>query len=302
MIKSHRLILAACFSCMLPFGAFSEVPIVDDSENFALLEDQQEVLEQPIARQQADFPENDEESPLAYDEPEAASNTASNRDNAALLDKIQNLQQEVQELRGQLEVQAHDLKLLQEQQLAFYKDLDSRLHNNSPVQTAKKDITIDKPEPVKKTTSINNPTPVPDRVPASVSGNAIHANPADEQISYLAAYELIKNKKYDEATNAMQTYISQYPQSGYAANAQYWLGELYMLKKDYPKAIEHFEAVLQQFPSSSKSAASLLKIGYALAASGKNNEAKQRLQQVIKNYPDTNTAQLATTKLRSLDI
>ncbi|AHE68176.1 hypothetical protein Loa_02642 [Legionella oakridgensis ATCC 33761 = DSM 21215] len=75
-----------------------------------------------------------------------------------------------------------------------------------------------------------------------------------------------------------------------------------MLKKDYPKAIEHFEAVLQQFPSSSKSAASLLKIGYALAASGKNNEAKQRLQQVIKNYPDTNTAQLATTKLRSLDI
>ena len=133
-----------------------------------------------------------------------------------------------------------------------------------------------------------------------VSNNAAHTNPADEQISYLAAYELVKNKKFDEALIAMQTFVTQHPQGGYTANAQYWLGELYMVKKNYPEAIEHFEVVLQQFPSSSKSAASLLKIGYALAASGKKQDAIIRLQQVVKNYPDTNTAQLAKTKLGSL--
>ena len=57
---------------------------------------------------------------------------------------------------------------------------------------------------------------------------------------------------------------------------------------------------MQQFPASSKSAASLLKIGYALAAMGKKEEAIARLQQVIKNYPDTNTAQLAKAKLESI--
>ena len=74
-----------------------------------------------------------------------------------------------------------------------------------------------------------------------------------------------------------------------------------MVKKNYPEAITHFEAVLQQFPSSNKSAPSLLKIGYALAASGNKEEAILRLQQVIKNYPDTNTAQLAKAKLESLN-
>ena len=59
-------------------------------------------------------------------------------DNAKLIDKIQSLQQEVQELRGQLEVQAHDLKLLQQQQVAFYKDLDARLGSGSAQSQPKK--------------------------------------------------------------------------------------------------------------------------------------------------------------------
>lgn len=128
------------------------------------------------------------------------------------------------------------------------------------------------------------------------------SNPADEQISYLAAYELVKNKRFDDALVAMQAFVTQYPQGGYTANAQYWLGELYMVKNNYPKAIDHFEIVLKQFPSSSKAAACTLKIGYALAASGKDNEARLRLQQVLKNYPDTPTAQLAATKLESLGV
>ena len=34
-------------------------------------------------------------------------------------------------------------------------------------------------------------------------------NPADEQISYLAAYELVKNKRYDDALNAMQYFCTK---------------------------------------------------------------------------------------------
>ncbi|MBY0378010.1 MAG: tol-pal system protein YbgF, partial [Gammaproteobacteria bacterium] len=136
----------------------------------------------------------------------------------------------------------------------------------------------------------------------AVINTTTRGNPADEQISYLAAYELVKNKHFDDALTAMQTFITQHPHGGYTANAQYWLGELYLVKHDYPKAIEHFELVLKQFPSSSKAAASTLKIGYALAAAGKDNEARARLQQVLKTYPDTPTAQLATIKLESLGV
>ena len=95
-------------------------------------------------------------------------------------------------------------------------------------------------------------------------------------------------------------FVQKYPKGGYTANAQYWLGELYLIKKDYTKAREHFDVVLQQFPTSSKSAASMLKVGYVYAATGEKTEAKKFLQQVVRAYPDTPTAQLASAKLRTI--
>ena len=264
-----------------------------------MIDDQQAALSQPTANSY----DNDEEPAFAHDAGDAR---GSDKNNNALLDKVQGLQQELQELRGQLEVQAHDLKLLQQQQLAFYKDLDARLptasthlaHNQPATE-----LSIGPKNPINgPKTSIATPSaqPTPTAAPMAAVISPTHNNPAEEQISYLAAYEHVKNKQFDEALLAMQTFVNHDPQGGYTANAEYWLGELYMVKKEYPQAIAHFEVVLQQFPSSSKASASMLKVGYALAASGKKNEAIARLQQVMKSYPDTNTAHLASAKLESL--
>jgi len=302
MIKSHRLLLSLCLTCILPMQVYAEAPVVDDSENFAILDEQQVAVQQPVAKAQLEY-ESDDEVPLARD-----THDSSGSESAELVNKMQGLQQEIQELRGQMEVQAHELKMLQQQQLAFYKDLDTRMRDGSNKSVQSAQLTSpDEPklELATAAPTANLPTTQSASAEKQITAAAINTargNPADEQISYLAAYELVKNKHFDEALTAMQTFISQYPRGGYTANAQYWLGELYLVKNNYPKAIEHFEIVLKQFPSSSKAAASTLKIGYALAASGKDNEAKARLQQVIKNYPDTPTAQLATIKLESLSL
>ncbi|WP_133130965.1 tol-pal system protein YbgF [Legionella yabuuchiae] len=322
MIKIHRFFLTLCFAVLLPCSGFSEVPVVDESENYAMLDDHQAEFDRPDAPLERDYAFNDM-APLAVEEPEFNAElidetpiakatapsaddlpmayddyeTSSTQKNALLLDKVQHLQQEVQELRGQLEVQAHDLKLLQQQQLAFYKDLDARLSNNSSI-SGKQNQPMTLQEPIK--TEALKPSSSSTTATLAPLNAAAKTNPANEQISYLAAYELVKNKKYDDALSAMKTFVNQYPQSGYKPNAEYWLGELYLVKKNYPEAIQHFDAVLQHYPSSSKAAASLLKSGYALAASGKKEEARQRLRDVIKNYPDTNTAQLATAKLNAL--
>ncbi len=287
----HKLLLAACFSAiLLPLNAFSEAAVVDDSENYALLEEQQGAYEPPVAHDGSDFNNHANEPALAKDD-------MGSRGNVNLLDKIQGLEQEVQELRGQLDVQAHTLKLLQEQQLSFYKDLDARLR-----ETPEK--TMAHASPPATDLNIGTPPAAPTTAPIPVAAvlpvNPPAGNLADEQISYLAAYEFIKNKRFDDGLTAMQTFVIKYPHSGYTANAEYWLGELYLIKANYPDAIAHFNVVLQTFPSSSKSAASLLKIGYALAASGKTVEARLKLQDVVKKYPDTDTARLAITKLDSL--
>lgn len=305
MIKSCRLILATCIVCFLPWAGYAAAPVVDESENFAVYDQALEENEQPLVSN-AHQPRSNGDFGYAEEQPLARETTLPNSDknNASLLNQVKTLQQEVQELRGQLEIQTHDLKQLQEQLLAYYKDLDARLRN-APSQTSKNAGPIAaQPIPVPTPTVSASIAPsvtthTTKVIPAA--NNPLHdSNPAEEQIRYLAAFDLVKTKRFDEATKAMQSFVNDYPRGGYTANAQYWLGELYMTKKDYPQAIAHFETVLQQFPSSSKSAPSLLKIGYAFAASGKKQDAIARLKQVVKNYPDTNTARLAEKKLESL--
>jgi len=305
MIKTRCTVLAILFASLLPFSIHAEAPVVDESENFALLDDQQAAYERPVAKANNQPRFVEEERALATD-----STPSSNSNNAMLLNKLQGLQQELQELRGQLEIQAHDLKLLQQQQLSFYKDLDTRVRHDPAAKNNKIDQTVALPldSQAMLKTAEEGPKSAPNRsqeihpkpMIMPIATSSARNNPAEEQISYLAAYELVKNKRYTEALPAMQSFAEKYPQGGYTANAHYWLGELYLVKKDYPSAITHFETVLSNYPSSSKAAASLLKTGYAFAAFGKKQEAIQRLNQVVKNYPDTTTAKLAKAKLEAL--
>ncbi len=304
----HRLLFVACFcASLLSVNAFCEADVVDDSENFALLEEQQADYEPPVAHDNTPSYNNNsnnsyhafaqDDKPLAKDDRHTNTNSA-----PELLEKVMGLQQEVQELRGQLELQAHELKLLQEQTLSFYKDLDARLRGSDTTLPAKNISPA--PTNLDAANQISSPsqTAVPAPAPAITINQQGANNPADEQIRYLAAYELVKKKQFDSALLDMQAFIAKYPHGGYSANAHYWLGELYMVKNNYPSAIEHFTVVMQEFPKSSKSAASLLKTGYALAASGKITEARNVLQDVIKKYPDTATAKLASKKLNSLPV
>lgn len=298
MINCKKHIIAAGFTLMLPLVSWAEAPVIDDSENFAILDGQRVADEAPVVNPKYQS-NNDDGQPLVHEDQGSEPNNDMNS-NAKLIDKIQSLQQEIQELRGQLEVQAHDLKLLQQQQIAFYKDLDSRLGTGA-AKSAQKQM------PTDLTGSAKAPAAPSVAAPAAKTANngtiiqptiaVSKANPADEQISYMAAYELVKEKRYDDAIKAMQAFTQKYPKGGYTANAEYWLGELYLVKKDYAQSIVHFETVLNEYPSSSKTAASLLKTGYAYAANGNREEAIKRFQQVVKTYPGTSTAQIANTKL-----
>lgn len=311
MKRLRQRIITICFAHLLPFAAFSAAPVVDESENYSQQNRQnpQAVNEVPLAQditpsrpapRDMEYPD---EKPLARD---TTPRIASNQD-ASIPGRIQSLQQEVQELRGMLEVQAHELTLLREQQLRFYKDIDSRLKGSKSV-----------PLPMG-----SQPALPPSTQPMRLSTNALHSkptktaalyqedevagfstpqsnNPADEQVHYLKAYDLVKTKQVDKAISAMQAFTTQHPQSSYAPHAHYWLGELYLTQKDYSQALNQFDTVIQQYPTSAKSADSLFGLGCALAGLGNKKDAIDRFNQVIHQYPDTQTAKLAQTKLQSL--
>ena len=312
-----RAIVHTFFAVLLSLSmpVMAEALVVDDSENFALLEEQAQAAEELPVAQDDPYAINDlEESAVQHAVNPGSSTTGRNIE---LVNKLQSLQKEVQELRGQLEVQAHELEELKQQQLAYYQDLDNRLNQNHLPQTAQATHAI-APTPKQAhphhaaTTPSTQSTnakiidtqtamdiqPIQDLV--QTPSNNVRVNPADEQISYLAAYDLVKQKQFPQATQAMQQFLTKYPHGGYSANAHYWLGDLHLSHKDYSEAITQFDTIVQNFKSSSKYAPSRLKLGYALAETGRIGEAKEQLTAVINQYPDTSAARLAHIKLEKL--
>ena len=221
---------------------------------------------------------------------------------AVLLSKIEALEQEIQELRGKLEVQAHDLKLLNEQQQAFYKDVDARLSKSAVTNSAPKIALFSK----KTTPKDAAATPAP-HVAEGVAKSHEEStelptadNKGDGEQSYSAAYDLIKQKQYAEAISALEAFLIAYPGSSYQANANYWLGELYLMQGQTDQSIQSFSRVVKQYPKSNKAAGAQLKIGFAYYDKGQWKEAREALQKVTTLYPDTPSAHLATERLQQL--
>lgn len=260
--------------------SFAYAPVVDESENFAVNTSRGPESQQALAH------DDGVHSSYFGDTKPQVSMGDNKSEIAKLLNQLEELHQTVQELRGQIDTQNHTIETLKNQQLTLYKDLDDRL-TQIKLTPAKQPAAAKTPASLEAKMNI---LPV-----ASKS-----QNPADEQISYMAAYNFVEKKDFRKAQLALQEFIQTYPQSGYTPNAEYWLGELYLKNKNYSAAMAHFENVVNNFPSSNKHAACLYKLGASLAANGQMDDAKNKFQAVIQQYPDTDTAKLAQTQLNKI--
>jgi tol-pal system protein YbgF len=180
-----------------------------------------------------------------------------------LLTRLERLQSEVQQLRGMLEEQGHTLEGAQKSQRDQYLDIDSRLQKLEGGAPADAGST---PPPVLGETPPPSPVaPVPDASTPPVAAppaDVPPADPADEQGAYQAAFNLLKDKRYNEAGAAFGAYIANYPDGRYADNAQYWLAETRYVERDYPAALVEFTNLVERFPQSTKQPDAKLKIGY----------------------------------------
>ncbi|RCU49453.1 MULTISPECIES: tol-pal system protein YbgF [Corallincola] len=198
----------------------------------------------------------------------------SNRLQLQTQQSLQALQSEVDELRGMLETQNHQMQQILQRQRELYQELDRRLAN-SPVTT---------------------PT-----VPDSTAGGVSPAEGLTETAAYEKAVNLVlKDKQYDQAIPAFYDFINQYPASDLTPNARYWLGQLLFNKGQRKDANAQFEAVVNQYPNSPKRADAMLKMAMISQLDGDNTGAKNWYNRVIKEYPDSPSAQIARTKVSSL--
>lgn len=102
----------------------------------------------------------------------------------------------------------------------------------------------------------------------------------------------------DLASQEYQQYLTYFPNTEYAASAQYYLGEISYNRKDYKAAIQAFDAVLERYPQNPKTRDARLMKGLALAKDGQRSRAVQELHALIQASPTSEQAHRAQQALR----
>lgn len=244
-------------------------------------------------------------APFALAEAQQANSGLSPNAAADLLFQLETLQQEVQSLRGQLESQGHELKLMKESQRDRYIDLDKRislLMSKSASEPKYSSVTATKAEQ-----PIANQAPP---VATTPSSNSLIASPlapvaltpptAESQQAYNDAYNLIPQRNFDEAEIALTKFVKDYPNNTLTGNGYYWLGEVKLVQGKSQEAIDAFSTVIKNFPGHSKEQDSLYKLGTVTDQLGDTAKAKSYLQDVIRRFPDSKAAKLAAGYLSKI--
>ena len=197
--------------------------------------------------------------------------------------QIDEMQGELRELRGEVETLRFEDQSAADRQRDQYLDLDRRLQGLE--QGGGGSI------------SAGSATGV---AVAAGSAAGAAAPAGSERSRYEAAFELLKEGRYEEARTAFQQYLVDYPNSDLAGHSQYWLGETYYVSQDYKAALPAFRKVVSNYGSSRKLPDALLKIGYCQVELGELGAARKTLADVVRQYPETTAARLASQKLEQI--
>jgi tol-pal system protein YbgF len=180
---------------------------------------------------------------------------------------IDELKQDLARLRGQLEVQAHQIETLERRQKDLYVDLDARLRKLEAGAQAQQ------------------------QQPAS------EADPVAEGKAYESALNQFRLGNYQASVAAFQGFLAAYPESQQVSSAQYWIGNAYYALRDYKTAIGAQQKLLESWPDSAKAPDAMLNIASSQAELGQTRTARQTLNELIKKYPGTPAADQAKQRL-----
>ncbi len=244
----------------------------------------------------------------------------------SLAKRVEDLQRQVQVLRGENERLAHELNALKTRQREQYLEIDSRLQGLSgtpPGTSSVTNVPTASTVPQNSTTAVQSanageaisatstPSANASGVTAAASVTSVGAATSsgttvsetastDAAQDYKNAFTLLKQGKYDDSIVAFNYFLQNHPDSKYAANAQYWLAEANYVSKRYPQALTEFSKVINLHPASSKVPDAKLKLGFTYYELEKYEEARIELTRLRAQFPNSSVATLAEQRLERM--
>jgi len=246
----------------------------------------------------------------------------------ALEVKLAQFEEEMSNLRGQAEENAHRVKQLTERLERLQSDLEYRLNALESGASQPKPVETPEPETPKSSPSASEGSPPPgtiessegveidasesgetgadrkplNRGPSSAGDGVLRPSTPPQAGSggnlefdqprdhYNYAFKMLNQTRYDEAARYFESFVAKYPKDPLVGNAFYWLGETYYIRRDYVKAADQFRQGFEALPSGPKAADNLLKLAQSLNAMKQNKDACVVLEQLLAKFRNDSTA------------
>lgn len=210
----------------------------------------------------------------------AVERVVNNQSLVQLSQKVSELERRADQLQGRDEELLYEAEDTAERQRVLYSDLDAR------IQELERSLQA--------------------RSAGTLEGGALPAGQlpvpgGSDRDNYQAAFELLKEERYDVAAAAFREFLTAFPDSELIDNAQYWLAESYYASNNYEQALRDFQVVIDDHPRSSKVPDALLKMGLCNYNLKRWSEARATLSRVQQDYAETTAARLAGQYLGRMD-
>ncbi|KKO45785.1 prenyltransferase [Arsukibacterium ikkense] len=193
--------------------------------------------------------------------------------------QLQILLDEVSQLRGVTETHTYQLEEMVQRQRDLYQEIDRRvgaLQSSTSAQPA-------------VASNVNNVPTV------SYSSNMSENDAYDKAVNMV-----LKDRRYDAAIPEFEAFLKSYPDSTYAPNAHYWLGQLLFNNNELAKAKTHFERVIANYATSNKVPDALLKLGQVAERENNKDAALRFYRRLTSEHASATSARLAQERIDAL--
>lgn len=222
---------------------------------------------------------------------------------AQLMQKLDQIQREIQTLRDEVEKQKFTLDSALKNQKDRYLDIDQRLESQDAqikkIENLFLAIGADASALSNLTgNSSNSANPSASANQVSKPVQQTQQTKQTDVEAYEEATKLRSARKFDQAVVKFEQFIKNYPNSKYASNAYYWLGEIYMLENKTQEAEKMFSIVANKYSTSNKALDAWYKLGLVQARYGNMTKATNAMKALSTKFPNTSAGELAAAWLK----
>jgi tol-pal system protein YbgF len=225
---------------------------------------------------------------------------------AALVSQVDTLRTELQELSAQVEDTKEVVRHFVEKDTSESDRMKDSIAKLTARTEKLEDILVKSGERPDTSSADRTTYPEPSVGPLGTEEDISQPIPGEKIISnqekaYESVLSTYKEGKYEEAIAGFEAFMSNYPNSVLADNAQFWIGESYASLKQYKQAILAYQRVITNYPEGDKAPNAMLRQAVAFSEIDDKISSKLLLEKIIKMYPDSDEAKIAKEKLKTFN-